>query len=103
LDETHPTQGRRSSTTPGYEEWEFCVFTGTFLVGALWSIQLGIKLTHLGLQLGWSITVASFVGVIGLFTGPGYFTVGVIYGGIWPAFFREKGKSAEEAEYEEVE
>ncbi len=36
---------RRSSTPPGYEEWEFFVIMGTILIGALWPIHLGIKLT----------------------------------------------------------
>ncbi len=92
---------RRSSTTPGYEEWEFFVIMGTILIGALWPVHLGIKLTHWGLQLGWSIAIASFMGVIGLFTGPGYILIGVIYGGIWLAFFMDKGTKIERSQYDQ--
>ena len=91
------SRARRESTSPGYEEWSFLVIMGSLLIGVVWPIHVGIKLTQWGLHIGWSIFIGGLLGVIGLLTGVGYFIIGILYAGIWLALFIENGKAAEDA------
>ena len=93
---------RRAERPYGYEEFEFAVLVSALAIGAAWPIHLGYALTKWGLHIGWSITIATITGIIGLATGAGYIVIGIIYAGIWLTALITQGVAQEEAELEQA-
>ena len=57
-----------------------------------------LRADQVGVKVGWSVTIAAIMGLIGLATGPGYILIGIIYGGIWLSVLISRGVAREEAQ-----
>ena len=93
---------RRAERPVGYEEFQFVVLMSAVAIGAIWPVHLGFVLTKWGLHVGWSVTIATLAGIIGLATGAGYIVIGVIYAGIWLTVLISRGVAQEEADLDEA-
>ena len=91
---------RRAERPYGYEEFEFVVLMSAVAIGPIWPVHLVFVLTKWGLHVGWSVTIATIAGIIGLATGAGYIVIGIIYAGIWLTVLISRGVAQEEQEFE---